>query len=163
MRLKRVTSIGGRLRTSVFVVLAAAALAIPVQALAGPDLPFKGSDSGMWGMGSHDCGALFPVFVETAGHATQLGRYAYSSQECVNFGDATYAGAWAMVGASGDRIQGTYAGSFTLDGSTIVYEQENTITGGTGRFTGASGSFHLSGLAFADGSGLQALSGSISK
>lgn len=165
MRFKRVTSRPRWLRTTLFVVLVAAALAVPVYASAGSDLPFKGSDSGMWGLGSHSCGAEapVPVFVETAGHATQLGRYAYSSEECVDFDTATYAGNWQMVGASGARIQGTYEGTYTLDGTTIVYEQENTITGGTGRFTGASGSFHLSGLALADGSGVQALSGSISR
>jgi len=150
MRFIRRIATGRRLRWAAVAVVALAGLAVPLQAVAGAQVPLKGADSGTWGEGSHACGALFPVFVTTAGVATHVGRYAYSSQECVDFGTSTYAGVWQITAANGDPISGTYAGSFTIEGAIIAYEQENTVTGGTGRFAGGSGSFHVSGLASLD-------------
>lgn len=123
------------------------ALAVPIVAVAGAQVPFKGADTGVWGEGSRGCNGLSPVFVESSGFATHLGNYAYSSQECVNFGTARFTGDFEIEAASGDTIEGTYAGAFEVVGTNIEYEQENTIEGGTGRFADATGSFHASGLA----------------
>lgn len=140
------------------------ALVVPLAALAGAQVPFKGADAGTWGEGTRDCGALFPVFVETSGQATHVGDYAYSSTECVDFGDSTYKGDFVIAAANGDTIEGTYAGTFQIVGSNIEYEQENAVTGGTGRFADATGSFHVSGVAslLADLSAEQELEGAIS-
>ncbi len=144
------------------VVVATAALALPVEALAGASVPLKGADNGSWGIGGHECGSLVPVWVETAGTATHLGRYGYVSQECVDLGAGTYAGAFTITAANGDTIVGTYAGTLTVDGGgNIHYEQTNTVTGGSGRFASAAGAFGLSGIAYADGSDVQQLSGAI--
>ena len=144
------------------VLAAVAVLAVPV-AQAGAQVPFKGSDGGSWGIGSHDCGALVPVFVDTAGTATHVGRYAYASQECADLGGGTFAGAFTITAANGDTLTGTYAGTFTVDeAGAIHYEQTNTVSGGTGRFAGASGSFHVSGIAFPDGRDVQQAGGTIS-
>lgn len=140
------------------VIVATAALALPVQALAGASVPLKGADNGSWGIGGHECGSLLPVWVETAGTATHLGRYGYVSQECVDLG----AGTFTITAANGDTIVGTYAGTFTVDGGgNIHYEQTNTVTGGSGRFAAAAGAFGVSGIAYADGSDVQQLSGAI--
>jgi hypothetical protein len=150
-------------RARVALLALLAVLAVPVGALASDQVPFKGADAGSWGTGSHDCGALLPVFVANSGNATHVGRYSYSSHECVDLGAATYAGSFTITAASRDRLEGTYAGTFTVDsGGNILYEQTNTVTGGTGRFVGASGSFHLSGFAGGDGTCLQRLAGAIS-
>ena len=139
------------------------ALVVPIVALAGAQVPFKGADAGEWGEGTHSCGALFPVFVETSGQATHVGNYSYSSRECVNFANSTYSGTWELTAANGDTLAGTYAGTFEIVGSNIEYEQENAIGGGTGRFAGASGDFHVSGLASLDDfSDVQELEGAIS-
>lgn len=139
------------------------ALVVPLVALAGGQVPFKGADEGTWGEGTHNCGALFPVFVETSGQATHVGRYAYSSRECVNFGTSTYSGTWEITAANGDKLAGTYAGTFEIVGATIEYEQDNAVNSGTGRFAGVDGSFHLSGLAsLVDFSDVQVLEGAIS-
>lgn len=145
--------------------IAACALVPAFPASASDAVPLRGADSGSWGVGEHACGnGLLPVWVETAGAGAHVGRYAYGSQECANLGDGTYVGSFTMTAASGDRIFGSYAGTFTVDGSgTIHYEQTNTISGGSGRFTGASGSFDVSGLAFSDGKDLQTLSGAIAR
>jgi hypothetical protein len=139
------------------------ALVVPLVALAGAQVPFKGADAGEWGEGTHSCGALFPVFVETSGQATHVGNYSYSSRECVNFANSTYSGTWELTAANGDTLAGTYAGTFEIVGSNIEYEQENAVDGGTGRFAAADGSFHVSGIAsVVDFSDLQLLEGSIS-
>ena len=115
-------------------------------------------------MGNHDCGTLVPVFVEGSGVASHVGRYEYSSRECVDFGSASlpYTGRFTITAANGDAIVGIYAGNAAVAGTTIFYEQTHTITGGTGRFAGASGEFETNGIAYEDGSHEQVLSGAIS-
>jgi hypothetical protein len=153
-----------RIRRGAVLVAALAALALPAAALGGARVPLKISDSGSWGVGVHDCGSQLPVFVDTTGTGTHLGRYAYASQECADLGGATFAGAFTITAANGDTLVGTYAGTFTVDGGgTIHYEQTNTVTGGTGRFAGASGSFHVSGLAYGDGRDVQRAAGWIGR
>jgi hypothetical protein len=157
--------LAGRRRSlaRVAAVVVGAVLAGPVQALAGNDVPLRGSDAGTWGEGTHQCGGLYPVFVATEGRASHLGRYEYSSRECVNFGASGYEGTFVITTADGASMYGTYAGSFTVVDDTIHYEQENAVTGGGGRFAGATGGFHVSGLAsLTDPSDTQVLEGSIS-
>lgn len=139
------------------------ALVVPLVALAGAQVPLKGADAGTWGQGTHDCGSLFPVFVETSGVATHVGKYSYSSQECVDFDHATYEGRFELTAANGDTIVGPYTGTFTVVGTTIHYEQQNIVAGGTGRFARATGHFDVSGLASLDDfSDVQTLRGAIS-
>jgi hypothetical protein len=126
--------------------------------------PFKADDSGSWGFGSHDCGALLPVVVDTTGTGTHLGHYKYTAQECADLEALTYDGVFTIKAADGATLFGTYAGTFDFDeAGNIVYQQTNTIVGGTDRLVAASGSFTVSGLAdtnsFADE---QVLLGSIS-
>lgn len=154
---------GTRLRRASALFVALTALALPARAHPGAQVPLRGADRGVWGVGSHDCGSLLPVVVHTLGTASHVGRYTYDSRECVDLGAGTYAGEFGITAANRDTIVGTYTGTFTVDGDgTIHYEQTNSVTGGTGRFANAAGAFGVSGLAFADGSDVQRLSGAIS-
>lgn len=128
-----------------FVVLAA--LALPMQALAGEHVPFKGSDSGTAGPGTHACSASFsPLELTGSGKATHVGRYTYHAHECLNFATLTFSGVFWITAANGDTISGTYAGTAEVVGNFILYEQHNVVTGGTGRFAGASGQLHANGV-----------------
>jgi hypothetical protein len=150
-------------RASVLAVILTA-LAVP-QAFAGAQVPLKGSDRGTFTLTADGCGAgVFAVAVTDAGRATHLGRYAYHSNECFNAATGLFSGTFTMTAANGDTISGTYAGAVVaVAGDLGFYEQENVITGGTGRFAGASGAFHLSGIAnLATLESSQKLSGTLS-
>jgi hypothetical protein len=56
-------------------------------------------------------------------------------------GASIWGGAFELVAANGDVISGTYTASGTLspDWSYVVGMADLTVTGGTGRFAGASG------------------------
>jgi hypothetical protein len=124
-------------------------LALPVQALAGKAVPLKGHDKGNFTLTTDGCGAgVFAVAVNDTGKATHVGTYGYHSDECFNGATGAFSGTFTITAANGDTISGTYAGTVVeVVGSLGFYEQDNVITGGTGRFDGASGQFHLSGIA----------------
>lgn len=149
MRTVMQTAKGRRLARVSLVLVAVAALAMPVGALAGAQVPLKGSDRGSFTLTADGCGpGVFAVVVDDAGTATHLGAYAYHSSECFNGATGAFSGVFTMTAANGDTLSGTYAGTVvSVVGDLGFYEQDNTITGGTGRFAGASGAFHLSGIA----------------
>jgi hypothetical protein len=131
------------------LVVVLAALALPVQALAGKQVPLKGHDKGSFTLTPDGCGAgVFAVVVDDTGKATHVGKYAYHSNECFNGATGEFSGTFTITAANGDTISGTYAGAVVnVVGDLGFYEQDNVITGGTGRFAGATGEFHLSGIA----------------
>jgi hypothetical protein len=132
-----------------FLLVAIASLAMPMRALAGAQVPLKGADRGTFTLTADGCGpGVFAVVIDDTGRATHLGAYAYHSNECFNGATGAFDGTFTMTAANGDTISGTYAGVVvSVVGDLGFYEQDNAITGGTGRFAGASGAFHLSGIA----------------
>jgi hypothetical protein len=87
------------------------------------------------------------------GEATHLGRFTWSSVEFVDFcaveGGVAVEGSFTMTAADGDLLFGTYetVGLFGEDGNLHI-EGSFEFTGGTGRFTDATGSGDLEALAF---------------
>ena len=129
-----------------------AALWTPVGALAGAEVPFAGSDVG----GFTFPGACGPdsVVVDIAGtgNGTHVGRYTYVALECFDTVTLLYSGAFTLEAANGDTIAGTYEGEVididVVDGRVVgTYEQDAAVTGGTGRFAGASGLLRVQGKA----------------
>ena len=60
----------------------------------------------------------------------------------------TVGGRFTLTRANGDTLTGTYSGgAVALPGGIANFEDEAVITGGTGRFSGAGGRFHVSGTA----------------
>ena len=154
-----------RLQRAGLLLIVITALALPIQAAASAQVPLKGADSGSFTLTPDGCGAgIFAVVVDDSGHATHLGAYAYHSNECFNGATGEFAGTFTMTAANGDTISGTYAGTVvSVVGDLGFYEQDNVITAGTGRFAGASGGFHLSGIAnLATLESSQRLSGTVS-
>jgi hypothetical protein len=103
-------------------------------------LPFKGSVDGEYGEES----GVFPILTESitgGGNATHLGRYTFAMEETVNFLDGSAAGAVLLTAANGDTVSATYTGQGRPEPPLVSIREEATITGGTGRFAGASGTF----------------------
>jgi hypothetical protein len=125
-------------------VVAVVGLAGPVAA--GEEVPLKGSLAGT------DTGTpLDPPFVavtvEAAGNATQLGNFTFIGLATVNTVTRMGSGTFLFTAANGDTVFGTISGQATFTPPNVLAIAESaTITGGTGRFAGATGSFTVARL-----------------
>jgi hypothetical protein len=143
-------------RSNVYLPMAAmiltAALAVPApaqtQVSCGAGFApgcFKGT---FQGQETHDIlppGATTVVIHTTAtGVGTQLGQFSLNREITGNLLNFTHVGSAHWVAANGDSIDTTLVGQAQLSdlpGGFLKVTEIHTITGGTGRFTGAQGSF----------------------
>ena len=122
-----------------FALLVILGLASPVAA--GEQVPFKGSLEG-----DVTVTPLTPPFVsvlvEATGNATHVGQFTLDIPHVVNRADRTAIGSYEFTTANGDTLTAQFTGQSTpTDTPGVLYIVEiATITGGTGRFVGASGS-----------------------
>jgi hypothetical protein len=81
------------------------------------------------------------------GNATQLGRFNGTAEFVLNVCDLTYVGSYVFTGANGDSISGPFTGTLTPIPTPGVFDNSELafITGGTGRFANATGTFNLGG------------------
>jgi hypothetical protein len=112
------------------------------QARGGTDLPFRGSFEGT------EVNQVVPphlVVTGTAeGHATHLGRYTATFNVVVDLATSSSIGSIVLAAANGDELTGTFTGQGTTTAPNVAHIIENvTITGGTGRFAGATGTFTI--------------------
>ena len=81
------------------------------------------------------------------GNATHLGRFTLSMPHEVNLADTPISatGTFVFIAANGDQVSGTFTGLIDSGAPPVVHVTETAaITGGTGRFAGASGGFTFS-------------------
>ena len=92
------------------------------------------------------------VQVEGHGQGTHVGRYTITRHHCFNPALATFEdGTFELTAANGDKILGTYsgfvAGVVEVDDQgnplVVIINATQVITGGTGRFAGATGQVDL--------------------
>jgi hypothetical protein len=132
-------------RRNIAAGLALAALV--VLGLAGPvaagdQVPFKGSLDGV-----ATVAPLTPPFVavniEGEGHATQLGHFQVSIPHVTNRSNGTAVGSYVFTAANGDTLNADFTSQVTPTDvpGVVSVAVTATITGGTGRFAGATGSF----------------------
>jgi hypothetical protein len=132
---------------AVAAMLLAATLAV---AAAQKQVPFKGSLQG------HETdtpeGGPPPTTVNIDGSATGIatlvGQFSFSYQLTVTLATGTATGSAQLIAANGDSIFTTVAGSSepTATPGVLSITEIDTITGGTGRFAGAQGSFTVERL-----------------
>ena len=132
-------------RSSIYLPMAAmilsAALALP--AAAQQQVPFKGTFQGK--------DAVNPPTIATSGTGigTLMGVFSLTQETSLT----ALTGSAHWVAANGDSIDMTVTGSgepmATPDGVVFVITETYIITGGTGRFAGAHGSFTMTKLASA--------------
>ena len=124
---------------------------LAVTGIAGPlaaaeQVPFKGSLEGTVTVtpvpGSPP--TIVDVLVDGTGTATQLGQFTFTIPHRVDRAARTASGAYHITAANGDTLSADFTGqsmpTATLGVISIV--ETATITGGTGRFAGATGSFN---------------------
>jgi hypothetical protein len=125
---------------------------VTLLALAGPvaareTKPFRGSYEGTVAILP-----LTPPFVdallEGTGHANHLGRFTVIEPHRVNLETATGISTYTFVAANGDTLTASGTASATpTDVPNVLFVVEHaTITGGTGRFAGATGHFTIERL-----------------
>jgi len=121
-------------------LLAVAGLAGP--ASAGEQMPFKGSLEGDVSVTPLNP-PLLGADVEATGNATHLGQFRLDIPHLVNPAFRTAAGCYEFTAANGDKVYAEFTGlaSPTAIPGVLYIEETATITGGTGRFAGATGSF----------------------
>ena len=83
------------------------------------------------------------ITASAVGTATHLGRYTMTSTALIDFTAGTGVGHAIFVAANGDRLFSTGSGQATPTGepNELSIHGTDTITGGTGRFEGATGTF----------------------
>lgn len=90
------------------------------------------------------------LFVDASGsgNATHLGRFTVTYEVDVNLLNRASIGSAHFIAANGDSIFTEFIGQGNpIEGSDFSHIAEtNTITGGTGRFAGATGSFTMERL-----------------
>jgi hypothetical protein len=124
-------------RTSVSMaglVLTLLALGLPGQLRAaegGSNRPFKGHAEGMI-TGMTPSGA---VVIETTGRAAHLGKFTRTENVVFGAGGAI-SGSLVFTAANGDQLSADFTGGFI---SPTTAEGTYTFTGGTGRFSDATG------------------------
>jgi hypothetical protein len=128
----------------------AAILALAVMAvlgLAGParaqqQVPFKGSLEGVVTVTPLQP-PYVSVLVKATGNGTQLGQFTLAIPHTVNRTNRTATGTYQFVAANGDTLTASFSGQATPTATAGVLSivETATITGGTGRFAGATGSF----------------------
>jgi hypothetical protein len=124
-------------------------------------VPFKGSLEGTYtGSGEPP---LVSVHVEAQGNATHLGRFTFDSPHVVNFADFTGAGTAELTAANGDQVTTDVTGVAMPQDTPGVFLiiETHIVTGGTGRFAGATGRFVVERVSFPSGPTNGTTSGSI--
>jgi hypothetical protein len=120
-------------------LLLTAALAGP--AAADEEVPFKGSIHAV------ETSVLQPPvrFVDSSGsgNATHLGHFTVSYEFVIELATRAGIGSAHFIAANGDSLftEALGQGNFTDDPDVRFVVETHTITGGTGRFAGATGSF----------------------
>src|SRR5688500_9656402 len=105
-------------------------------------VPFKGSWSGVTVSADPTNFPVVAVVAEGSGQLTHLGRYFMTSPHTSNVFTGETIGDQIFTAANGDMLTASCAGfpAFQPDGR-VVGSLDCDITGGTGRFEGATGSY----------------------
>jgi hypothetical protein len=142
-----------RTRTILYLPMAAmiltAALAVP--AAAKNQVPFKGALQGNDIDSPGPSPTTIVVTTTGTGIGTHVGEFSFTQELTLDLVTLTAAGSAHWVAANGDSIDTTLAGSGEPTDTPGVFRitEIQTITGGTGRFAGAQGSFTVERLASA--------------
>jgi hypothetical protein len=120
-----------------------AVFGLAAHASAAEQVPFKGKLEAVVTVTPVVPPLIVDVLVEGAGSATQLGQFALTIPHRVDRSTRTAIGSYHFIAANGDTLSADFTGvsmPSTTPGVIAIVETA-TITGGTGRFAGATGGF----------------------
>jgi len=88
------------------------------------------------------------ALVTGSGHGTHLGRFTFAAPHEVDTATRTASGVYTFTAANGDTLTATFTGTATPTATPGVLQivETATVTGGTGRFAGATGEFTVTRL-----------------
>jgi len=108
---------------------------------AGERVPFKGTLAGTVTVTPLNP-PIASVIIEATGDATHLGHFTLVAPHVVNQALLVGTGTYVFTAANGDTLTADFTGTATLLAPGVLSTAETgTITGGTGRFEGATGTF----------------------
>ena len=112
-------------------------------ALASEQVPFRGSLAVV--QSGQVIGGFLVVEGSGVGNATELGRFTAIFNEQVDLSTGIGTGTFTFLAANGDTLSASFTGHSTPtpDPNVFTLEEVETITSGTGRFAGATGTFTL--------------------
>ena len=110
------------------------------------EVPFKGRLEGTATI-TPGTPPFLSVSIEGTGNATHLGRFTVEIPHVVNATNRTSTGTYEFTAANGDTLTAGFTGQATLTAPGLLSVIETaSITGGTGRFADATGSFTVKRL-----------------
>jgi hypothetical protein len=128
-------------RSNIYRLMAAltltAALAVP--GAAQKQVPFQGTFNGSDTVFTGPCPTT--LCTNATGAGTHLGRFSFTQEVTLNGADFTDTGSAQWIAANGDSIYTTVVGLAIPGDVVFTITEIHTITGGTGRFSGAKGNF----------------------
>jgi hypothetical protein len=136
-------AVSQRLRGLLLALVAGVALVgmVAAPALAADQVPFRGTLTGTVTVTPIDP-PIASVLIEATGTASQLGLFSLEVPQTVNQALRVGSGSYIFTAANGDTLTADFSGTGTLVAPGVLSTTETaTITGGTGRFAGATGSF----------------------
>jgi hypothetical protein len=118
-------------------------LAVIAPALADEQVPFRGKFAGRTlSAVPTDDPAVLLVTSGGGGEATHLGRYTFVSPHYANLVTGEAVGIQYFTAANGDVLIAEFSGQFLpIEGGLLAATLEASVTGGTGQFEGATGSY----------------------
>lgn len=115
-------------------------------AMKAVDVPFSGVVTGEavfdFATNPKACASTFTTVTSAKGQASHMGLVTWESQHCLGENSEILDAELVLTAANGDKLSATYTGSCA--GIAVIGEPVNcagtlTVTGGTGRFEGATG------------------------
>jgi hypothetical protein len=135
------------------VVLAVGGIALTPSRVAAEELPFKASLTGNAHLSPTDDPSVLRNDETGVGNATHLGLFTWADTEFADFdevpGGVAVVASFTMTAANGDQLFGTFTSTgYFADAETLVIHGSYEFTGGTGRFSDATGSGDIDASAF---------------
>jgi hypothetical protein len=105
--------------------------------------PFKGRIDGQFVARPMPNSTVYQSAAQAIGKSTHLGGFTKLTSDVFDIATGQVEGSFTMTAANGDHVTGVYSGFFVFgsEPGTFSWVLKATITGGSGRFTPATGNF----------------------